>query len=232
MKGSKGHELEADVPAAELWKIYGTLRFVELVHELLPQVLHQVEVVRGDGGVGTVIKVSFPPGGYIRMATELTKAMKGSLCHEFETGLPAADVWEVYGGLRAGYLVPQLLPEVFSKVELVEGDGGDGTVLLVTFPPGTPGSEAFKEKFIKVDNENYIKEALVTEGGFLDHGFQKYLVRIEIIGKEEKTSIIRSTIEFEVDREHANNPPVVSTSGWATIAEAITKYIKEQKGLE
>ena len=97
---------------------------------------------------------------------------------------------------------------------------------------GTPGSQTFKEKFIKVDDENYIKEVLVTEGAFLDHGFQKYLVGIEIIGKEEKTSIIRSTIEYEVHHEHANNLPVVSTSGLATIAESITKYIKEQKGIE
>jgi hypothetical protein len=62
--------------------------------------------------------------------------MKGSLSHELETGLPAADVWEVYGGLLVGDLIPQLLPQVFSKVELVEGDGGVGTVLLVTLPPG------------------------------------------------------------------------------------------------
>jgi hypothetical protein len=68
--------------------------------------------------------------------TEHTKEMEGSLCHEYETGLPAADVWEVYGGLLVGELIPQLLPEVLSKVELVEGDGGVGTVLLVTFPPG------------------------------------------------------------------------------------------------
>jgi hypothetical protein len=68
--------------------------------------------------------------------TELTKAMKGSLSHEFETGLLAADMWEVYGGLLVGDLIPQLLPQVFSKVELVEGDGGVGTVLLVTYPPG------------------------------------------------------------------------------------------------
>ena len=95
---------------------------------------------------------------------------------------------------------------------------------------GTPGSETFKEKFIKVDNENYIKETIVTEGGVLDHGFQKYMVRIEIMGKEEKTSIIRSTMEYEVDDEHANTPPVFSTDGLATIAKAITKYIKEQKG--
>lgn len=69
------------------------------------------------------------------MSTEL-KAMEGSICHEFETGLPAAAVWEVYGSLLFGKLMPQLLPEVVSKVELVEGDGGAGTVLLVTFPPG------------------------------------------------------------------------------------------------
>lgn len=160
---------------------------------------------------------------------ELTKAMEGSLCHEFETGLPAAEVWDVYGGLLVGQLIPQLLPDMFSKVELVEGDGGVGTVLLVTFPPGTPGLDFFQEKFIKVDNENYLKEAKVTEGGFLGHGFQKYLVQIEIIAKTDKTSIIRSTIEYEVDDEHTSNASFVSTSGVATIAEAITKYIKEQK---
>nr|TKW06262.1 hypothetical protein SEVIR_7G231500v2 [Setaria viridis] len=140
------------------------------------------------------------------MATDLTKAMKGSLCHEYETELPAADVWEVYGGLLAGQLVPQLVPEVYSKVELVQGDGGVGTVLLVSFSPGTPGSSTFKEKFIKIDNENYIKEELIIGGGFPDRGFQKYLIRIEIIGKEEKTSIVRSTVEYEVHHGHENNP--------------------------
>ncbi|ONM14512.1 S-norcoclaurine synthase 2 [Zea mays] len=167
------------------------------------------------------------------MSTEL-KAMEGSICHEFETGLPAAAVWEVYGSLLFGKLMPQLLPEVVSKVELVEGDGGAGTVLLVTFPPGTPGSETFREKFIKVDDENYIKETVVTEGGLLDHGFRKYMVRIEIVGREEKTSIVRSTIQYEVDHEHAGShaPPVFSTDGLATIAEAITKYIKEKRGSE
>ena len=67
----------------------------------------------------------------------MNQAMKGSLCQEYETEFPAADVWEVYGGLLAGQLlVPQLVPEVYSRVELVEGDGGVGTVLLVSFPPG------------------------------------------------------------------------------------------------
>ncbi|CAN6223906.1 unnamed protein product [Urochloa humidicola] len=82
-----------------------------------------------------------------------------------------------------------------------------------------------------VDNEKYIKEAEVIEGGVLDLGFQKYVVRFEIIGQEDGTTIIRSTIEYKVDAEHTSNASLVSTGALASIAEAITKYIKEQKNL-
>jgi hypothetical protein len=46
-----------------------------------------------------------------------------------------------------------------------------------------------------VDKEKYIKEAEVIEGGFLDLGFQKYLVRFEIVGQKDGPTIIRSTIK-------------------------------------
>lgn len=62
MKGSKSHELETDVPASELWAIYGTLRAAELVPELLPQIFTKTEVVSGDGGVGTIVLMEFSQG--------------------------------------------------------------------------------------------------------------------------------------------------------------------------
>jgi hypothetical protein len=62
MKGSKVHEHETDVPASELWAIYGTLRAAELLPQLLPQVLTKADVVSGDGGVGTILQLTFPPG--------------------------------------------------------------------------------------------------------------------------------------------------------------------------
>jgi len=61
MRRSKTHEFETDVPASELWEVYGTLRASELLHQLLPQVLAKVELVSGDGGVGTVLQLTFPP---------------------------------------------------------------------------------------------------------------------------------------------------------------------------
>jgi hypothetical protein len=91
------------------------------------------------------------------------------------------------------------------------------------------GLEYQKEKFIKIDNENFVKEALVVEGTVLDIGFLKYLVRFEIIENADKTSIIRSTLEYEVADEAAS---LASTSTLAALAEAITKYIKVQKSAE
>ena len=95
---------------------------------------------------------------------------------------------------------------------------------------GIPGLVYQKEKFIKVDNENFVKEALVVEGGFLDLGFLKYLMRFEIIGNADKTSIIRSTVEYEVGDEGLAS--LVSTDALASLAEAVINYIKVQKSSE
>jgi len=155
VKGSKHHELEADdVPASELWKIYGTLRFVELVHELLPQVLHQVEVLRGDGTVGTVIKV--------------------------------------------------------------------------TFPPGNPGVQTYSEEFVKIDNENRVKEAAVIEGDLLTLGFTTYLTRFQIIDKGPSSSVIASTVEYEYDDGRPELEAAASTAPLAAAAERLVQYVKEQ----
>jgi len=62
MKGSTVHEHETDVPASDLWAIYGTLRAAELTVELLPHILAKFEVISGDGGVGTILHLTFPPG--------------------------------------------------------------------------------------------------------------------------------------------------------------------------
>ncbi|KAJ3680698.1 hypothetical protein LUZ60_016976 [Juncus effusus] len=153
--------------------------------------------------------------------------MKGSLCHEYETGIPAREVWKVYGGLRLGELFQQLLPDLCEKVELDEGDGGVGTVLRVTFAPGI-GMEYYKEKFTKIDNENYVKEAMGVEGGVLDLGFLSHLIRLEILPKGDDSSVIRSTIEYETDDKQDVDPSIISTDALAMIAESVTKYIKDQ----
>lgn len=62
--------------------------------------------------------------------------MKGQVTVDTVLEVPANAVWDVYRGLELGRLVDQLLPDVIGRVQVVEGDGGVGTVVKVSFPPG------------------------------------------------------------------------------------------------
>ncbi|XP_039122876.1 norbelladine synthase-like [Dioscorea cayenensis subsp. rotundata] len=155
--------------------------------------------------------------------------MKGTLSHELEISLPADEIWSVYRGLELAELVVKLLPTVIYKMDLVEGDGGVGTILHLYFPPGTPLVQSYKEKFTKIDDEKRIKEAYVVEGGYLELGFISYMVRFEVIEKSEADSIIMSTIEYEVDEDFASKASLISTAPLAIIHETVGKYLIEKK---
>jgi hypothetical protein len=62
MFGQVSHELEVHVPASEAWGLYSTLRLSKLVEKELPGMYDKIELLEGDGGVGTLFKLTFPPG--------------------------------------------------------------------------------------------------------------------------------------------------------------------------
>lgn len=45
-------------------EFYGTFKFSKLVEEVLSNFIEKIEVIEGDGGVGTVIKLTFAPSMY------------------------------------------------------------------------------------------------------------------------------------------------------------------------
>ncbi|XP_030488162.1 norbelladine synthase [Cannabis sativa] len=136
--------------------------------------------------------------------------VSGQLSHELEIKAPASQVWELYGTLRLVKLIEEQLKSVIEKIQVVEGDGGVGTILHLDFVPGAAKFKSFKEKFTKIDNEQRVKEVEVVEGGFLELGFTLYRVRLEIIEKDEGCSLIKSTIEYEVKDDYAENVCLVS----------------------
>lgn len=62
--------------------------------------------------------------------------MVGQVSRETEVNVPASDAWELFSTLEFAKVVQKGLPDFFIKVDAVEGDGGAGTVLRLTFPPG------------------------------------------------------------------------------------------------
>ncbi|KDP39525.1 hypothetical protein JCGZ_02545 [Jatropha curcas] len=89
--------------------------------------------------------------------------MKGQLSHELEVSVSASEAWKLYSTLKLAKLVEKELT-IIDKIELVEGDGGVGTVIELVFIPGAPGFPGYKKKFIKIDNEKRIKVTDVVEG--------------------------------------------------------------------
>ncbi|KAJ8761698.1 hypothetical protein K2173_004474 [Erythroxylum novogranatense] len=155
--------------------------------------------------------------------------MKGEKSQDTVVGVPASVVWSAYRGLELGKIVSEVLGDVIGKVELVEGDGGVGTIMKLTFPPGTPGKGYLTEKFIIVDDEKRIKVTETIEGGFKDLGFAAIRIRLEIIEKDGESSIVRSTVEYEVDDERAMRVSLISTKHLELMAEGVGKYLSEKK---
>jgi hypothetical protein len=60
--------------------------------------------------------------------------MFGQLSHEVEVNVPASEAWELYGTLRLAKLVREELSVIEKMV--IEGDGGIGTILDLTFVSG------------------------------------------------------------------------------------------------
>ncbi|KAH7687304.1 (S)-norcoclaurine synthase protein [Dioscorea alata] len=117
--------------------------------------------------------------------------MKGEVVHELEICLSAEEIWMIYRTLQLSELVVKLLPNIIHKVEVVEGDGGVGTVIIVHFSSEMSPVQSLKEKFTKIDDEKRIKEAHIIEGGYLQLGFISYMNRLEIIKKEDAVSVMQ-----------------------------------------
>ncbi|CAL5364744.1 unnamed protein product [Camellia sinensis] len=137
--------------------------------------------------------------------TKIEEEMLGTVSEEIEVNVSASQAWELYGTLQLTKFAGEELTNVIDKIEIVQGDGGVGTILNLVFPPGTPGFLSYKEKFTKVDDEKRVKEAEVIEGGYLDLGFTLYRVRFEIIEKGKENCITRSTIEYDAKEDAAAN---------------------------
>uniref|UniRef100_A0A7N0UKD3 Bet v I/Major latex protein domain-containing protein n=1 Tax=Kalanchoe fedtschenkoi TaxID=63787 RepID=A0A7N0UKD3_KALFE len=106
----------------------------------------------------------------------------------------------------SGKLIPQLLPHIVKGVDVIQGDGGAGTIEKVHFTDGFKFSYV-KHRINELDEKNRVCKYEMVEGGPLGEKLEKigYEVKIEASGDGgsvcKMTSIYYSNGEFEVDEE-------------------------------
>ncbi|GKB62517.1 S-norcoclaurine synthase 2-like protein [Tanacetum coccineum] len=151
--------------------------------------------------------------------------MFGTLSEETQVKVPTSQAWAVYGTLELGKVVTGKIAEA---VDVIEGDGGTGTIVKATLKPGL-GFTYFIEKFTKVDNENKIKETEMLEGAFLDMGFNFYRIKIEIKDdpKDDTGSscIVKLTLEYDVKEEFAANASFVTTELLVGVMNVVNEHL-------
>ncbi|KAK3000749.1 hypothetical protein RJ639_020594 [Escallonia herrerae] len=142
----------------------------------------------------------------------------GSVSTEMEIQSSAREAWALYGAVGLTVIT---VPKYLAAVDIIEGDGGEGSIAKLTPLSGSP----YHEKFTKVDDKHMVKETEIIEGAFLDLGFTLYRVRFENIPTGKHSCITRTTIEWEVKEEYVANSSRVSILPSINIAKDIETYL-------
>nr|DAD17833.1 TPA_asm: hypothetical protein HUJ06_019296 [Nelumbo nucifera] len=155
--------------------------------------------------------------------------MTARVTNEMEVGVPADDVWAVYGSPDLPKLFVQLMPQVYKRNDVLEGDGTVGTVILIELDDALPEPRIWKEKFIKIDHQEREKLVRVIEGGFLDIGFRSFDIIFKVIEKDASSCIIQSTTAFELDDKFEDNANRITAGTLWWVAKAISNYVIQNK---
>ncbi|OMO80333.1 hypothetical protein CCACVL1_13026 [Corchorus capsularis] len=82
------NELEVKAPASKVWELYRHLGISQLAAKELKNVIQSIQVLKGDGGVGTVLKLTFVPGNssYTEKFTEIYDEKRVKVAQGLEGG--------------------------------------------------------------------------------------------------------------------------------------------------
>ncbi|RZC48036.1 hypothetical protein C5167_040978 [Papaver somniferum] len=154
-------------------------------------------------------------------------SMRYELNNEIDVPLSASSIWQVYACKDLPKLIVKLLPDVFDRIDYIKGDGGQGTIVRIVFPPGSV-PRSYKEQFITIDHVHRLKEVKQYSGGYLAMGVISYIDKFKIISRGPNSCTIRSTTEYEVPDHLADKvKDLISIEGLVPMAKAIVDYVKE-----
>ncbi|KAE8703241.1 Detected protein of confused Function [Hibiscus syriacus] len=148
------------------------------------------------------------------------------LTNELQVNVAANRVWELYRHLGISRLTAQNLQNVIRDVQVLEGDGGVGTMLKLTF---ALGNSSYTERFMEVDDEKRVKVAKGLEGGCLAIGCSVQIVRFDIIEKSSDSCIIRSDISYSVKEEFEANDPKPNIQLLAAAAHIAKTFLESSE---
>ncbi|MQM03543.1 hypothetical protein Taro_036322 [Colocasia esculenta] len=103
----------------------------------------------------------------------------GSFTEEYESPVALGRLWKA-GILDAHVLMPKLLPEVIASVDVVEGDGGAGTVTQFNFTEAVTEHKFIRDRLDEIDSDNHVFKYTVIDGGLLGSTLKSYSYELKL----------------------------------------------------
>ncbi|KAJ6885577.1 hypothetical protein NC651_026263 [Populus alba x Populus x berolinensis] len=179
------NEFAVAVAPAKLFKAY-CLEVDTLLPKILPEHIKSSEIIEGNGGPGTIRKITF---------AEVTMGVI-TLENEFAVAVAPAKLFKAYC-LEIDTLLPKILPEHIKSSEIIEGNGGPGTIRKITFAEGKDLSYA-KQKIEAIDEENLTYSFSLIEANVWKDAVEKVTYEHKFVATPEGGSICKRTSTYYI----------------------------------
>ncbi|KAK6278522.1 hypothetical protein POUND7_018789 [Theobroma cacao] len=113
---------------------------------------------------------------------------------EIVTAIPPAKMFQALV-LDGDKLIPKIVPKAIKSVEIIEGDGGPGSIKKLTFGDGSQ-FKYVKHKVESVDKDNFTYCYTVIEGDALMNAFEKISYKTKLEPSPDGGSICKSTSKY------------------------------------
>ncbi|KAL4643057.1 major allergen Pru av 1-like [Castanea sativa] len=119
---------------------------------------------------------------------------------ENTSAIPPARLFKAFV-LDADNLIPKVAPQAIKSTEIIEGNGGPGTIKKITFGEGSQ-FKYVKHRIDEVDHEHFTFAYSVIEGDALSDILEKISYETKIVASPDGGSILKSTSKYHVKGDH------------------------------
>ncbi|KAK7855037.1 phytohormone-binding protein [Quercus suber] len=124
------------------------------------------------------------------------------------------------------FVVPKVLPNIVKDVELIEGDGGLGTLLLFNFFSGDVSvAVCQKEEIVELEESLHRIALQVLEGGHLNKGFSFYKTTFQLNAIAKQETLVDVTVSSETETDQESTMPSKTIEATLEFLKCLETYI-------
>ncbi|KAG0496236.1 hypothetical protein HPP92_000927 [Vanilla planifolia] len=112
-------------------------------------------------------------------------------------------------------------PSLLQDFQVLEGDGGSGTIFYVTLGPVAKHVPPFKEKFVDLDETEHLASFQTVEGGFLELGFASYVVSLKLDYIGDNRTLVKVVITYDLVKDLEDGTALVDG-----LTNMVSDYLK------